>query len=166
MKKAPKGLGLLRGTVDDAINSGSNVSDESDSSPTVSDKPESASDSKTSQSTSSIVSTLNKTKKNTADKNKAVKNPPSSTGNKTESSLTSRERVGIVKKYEGDVVKTTIMMPSAVHDVLVDICHHNRKTSKETLNDLYLQGLDAVLLRYGQGSIDKIVERAEKLEIA
>ena len=68
-------------------------------------------------------------------------------------------RVGISRRYSDDVVKTTIVMPTAVHDKLSEIIFHNRKTSKESLNDLMLQGIDLLLADFGVESIDQLVKQ-------
>ncbi len=70
-----------------------------------------------------------------------------------------KRRTGVSRKYNNNVVKTTIVLPEQVHDKLTEITFRNRKTSKESMNDLVMQGLDLLFADYGIEPIDKLVSK-------
>ena len=71
-------------------------------------------------------------------------------------------RVGMERLYNGDIARTTITMPAVVDDALAEIVFSQRKTTRRNKNDLMLEGIEAVLKKYGKGSISTLVKQAEE----
>lgn len=68
-------------------------------------------------------------------------------------------RPSVAQRYDCETMRTSIVLPVVVDDALESIVFEQRHTTGVSKNDLVLEGLDAVLKRYGLGPISKLVAK-------
>lgn len=75
---------------------------------------------------------------------------------------TRERRVGMDKRYNGEIARTTITLPAAVDDAIAEIVFSQRKTTRKNKNDLMLEGIELLLKKYGKGSIGTLVAQFQE----
>jgi len=70
-------------------------------------------------------------------------------------------RVGMERKYE-DITRTSLVLPTEVHDKLQEIVFANRKTTKQSFNDVVMGCIDAMLKKDHKTSISKLVAESDQ----